>query len=294
VVVGGSVDVVVVVVRFGGTEVVSFAPGKLGELEHADAMTASVARTSRGRSPPRSRMGVTRGQAIVSRPDADIGIRHFLEGYGMPPAHTTVRPATKGDIAEVAQLHVEAIHEGFLSSLGTAFLRRLYARLARSRHGFLLVADATAAEPDNRVIGFVGGSTNLRAFYREFVWRDGLAASLSSFSRLVRSAPRAIETLRYGNGAGPVAGDSGFEAELLAIGVSGSARRRGTGAALAQAFLEASAREGANSARVVVGSENAAAIALYERYGFAIARELELHAGSRSLIMRAKGPLRSA
>jgi ribosomal protein S18 acetylase RimI-like enzyme len=287
VVVVDAAAVVVVVVRCEGTEVVALAPGRLGELEQADAASASVANTGSTISPTRGRMGVTRQQAIVSASATNIGNKDVFEGCGMP-VQSTVRPATEGDVAQVARLHIEAIHEGFLSSLGTAFLRRLYARLCRSRHGFLLVADGTSVGDDG-VVGFVAGSTSLRDFYREFVWRDGLAASLSSAPTLARSLRRVLETLRYGTGSDSPA-ESDNEAELLAIGVSQSARRLGTGGALARAFLETSARNAATTARVVVGSENAAAIALYEACGFRVAQELELHAGVRSLVMRTDVP----
>jgi ribosomal protein S18 acetylase RimI-like enzyme len=278
--------VVVVVVR-SGTEVVPLAAGSLGELEQADATSASAINTGSTISPARGRMGVTRQQAIVSASATNIG-NNVFEGCGIP-VQSTVRPATEGDVAQVARLHIEAIHEGFLSSLGTAFLRRLYARLCRSRHGFLLVADGTSVGDADRVVGFVAGSTSLRDFYREFVWRDGLAASLSSAPKLARSLPRVLETLRYGTGSDSPA-ERHKEAELLAIGVSQSARRHGTGGALARAFLETSGRAAATTARVVVGSENAAAIALYQACGFRVAQELELHAGVRSLVMRTDLP----
>jgi ribosomal protein S18 acetylase RimI-like enzyme len=288
--VGGAVVVEVVVERCTGTEVDPFAPGMVGELEHAAATSATAASTSASRSPPRRRRGCTRSEAIVSASATDIGDKNMFEGCGVPPAQSTVRPATAGDIAQVARLHVEAIHEGFLSSLGPRFLRRLYARLARSSHGFLLVADGTSVGRPENVIGFVGGSTSLRAFSREFMRRDGLVAAVSSAPTLTRSLPRALETLRYG--AGPEDGvPSEEESELLAIGVGPAARRRGTGASLTQAFLDASGRAGATSARVVVGAENDAAIALYERSGFCVAREFELHPGARSLLMRTDVPV---
>ena len=61
-------------------------------------------------------------------------------GDGEPPSEVVVRAATSQDAGSVADLHVRAISEGFLASLGPRFLRRLYARIAKSPHGFLLVA----------------------------------------------------------------------------------------------------------------------------------------------------------
>jgi ribosomal protein S18 acetylase RimI-like enzyme len=214
----------------------------------------------------------------------------MVEGCDVPPAQSTVRSGTKRDALGVATLHVGTIDEGFLSTLGAPFLRRLYGRLAATEHGFLLVADDVTAD-GSALVGFVAGATSLRALYREFLWRDGLAAACRSIPNLARSLPKVWETLRYGTA--PPSDDGAppeDEVELLSIGVASSARGRGTGGALVEAFFGAAARTGAQSARVVVGSENHAAIRMYQRAGFVVARQLELHAGNRSLLMRTALP----
>jgi ribosomal protein S18 acetylase RimI-like enzyme len=214
----------------------------------------------------------------------------MVEGCDVPPAQNTVRSGTKRDALDVATLHVGTIDEGFLSTLGTPFLRRLYGRLAVTEHGFLLAADDMT--PDGSVlVGFVAGTTSLRALYREFLWRDGLAAASRSIPKLARSLPKVWETLRYGTASPPDdAAPPGVEVELLSIGVASGSRGRGTGGALVEAFFAAAAHTGAQSARVVVGSENHAAIRMYQRAGFRVARKVELHAGTRSLLMRTPLP----
>jgi ribosomal protein S18 acetylase RimI-like enzyme len=226
----------------------------------------------------------------------------MVEGYGVPPAQGTVRFATNRDVPAVAALHSAAISDGFLTSLGDRFLSRLYSRIIDSSHGFLLVADGL--RPPGRsgdegaratdLAGFVAGSAEVGRLYREFLRRDGLAAALSSGFKLMTSLPRVVENLRYGtrnessreNAVGP----AGRETELLALAVDGAARRRGIGAALVEAFLTSAARSGSGSARVVVGSENDGALALYGRAGFVPSARLELHSGTESLLMRVRLP----
>lgn len=58
------------------------------------------------------------------------------------------------------------------------------------------------------------------------------------------------------------------EAELLTLAVAPDARRRGMGAALVSAFVQESARRGADSAFLEVADDNAAARALYAAAGF--------------------------
>jgi ribosomal protein S18 acetylase RimI-like enzyme len=205
-----------------------------------------------------------------------------------------IRPAIGEDVERVAHLHATSIVEGFLPSLGSRFLCRLYRRVIRSPHGFLLASQCAAtpgvhAEGDELgpISGFVAGATNVRQLYREFIVRDGVAAAISSAGRLARSVPRAVETLRYGSGD-PLAGEHDNDhgsAELLALAVDGAHRNRGIGASLVQAFLVTASEAGSSSARVVVGRANSGAIRLYRDAGFEPGSTLELHAGTPSLVL---------
>jgi ribosomal protein S18 acetylase RimI-like enzyme len=55
---------------------------------------------------------------------------------------------------------------------------------------------------------------------------------------------------------------------VLGMGVAASHRSQGVGAALLRATLEAASARGITRVELVVRADNAAAIALYERYGF--------------------------
>ncbi len=213
-----------------------------------------------------------------------------MEGDDVPPARCNVKEATRSDVDVVAALHIAAIHEGFLATLGARFLRHLYARIVESPHGFLLVAETPPAPEHDpvQVSGFVAGAVSVRRLYREFMLHDGLVASVTSAPRLVRSLPRVIETLRYGSRPAPGSETVPVpEAELLSLAVAADSRRQGAGAALVDGFLAEAARRGCTSARVVVGADNDAAVALYRRGGFEAAETLEVHEGTTSLLMRA-------
>jgi len=191
-----------------------------------------------------------------------------------------VRSATSLDAAVAASLHAQLITEGFLSSLGPRFLRRLYHRIARSDGSFLLIADDQGS-----TIGFIAGSVAVGRLYRTFLLRDGVAASFSAPLRLVTALPRVLETLRHGHrGEGAAAG------ELLAVAVHPAWRGRHVGRQLVDAFLQEVGRRGLASAQVVVGADNAAAIAMYRRAGFTPARAFELHRGTSSVLMETAVP----
>jgi len=203
---------------------------------------------------------------------------------GSPPdqrrAPVRLRRGAPSDAAAVAAMHHELIAEGFLSSLGQRFLRRLYRRVALSDDAFVLVAEADATP-----VGFIAGAVSLGRLYRRFAARDAVVVVLGSLPRLVAAWRRALETLRHGD---EPAGSPGA-AELLSVAVRPQWRGRGVGARLVTGFLAEVAGRGADASRVVVGADNAAAIAMYRRAGFVPARTFELHRGTTSLLMEHAG-----
>ena len=220
------------------------------------------------------------------------------------PART--RPGRPEDARRVAELHAGQISTGFLSFLGPRFLARLYRRMVRSPHAFVLVAETSGGpatyggpatgEQDlagrdpggtlgrreaSQVVGFVAGATDLAALYRSFLVRDGVPAALAVAPRLALSWRRALETLRHGQGGAGTARGT----ELLAIAVDPAAAGRGIGRQLVDGFLAEVAARRAEAAYVVVGATNERAVALYRRAGFAEAERFELHPGTESLVL---------
>lgn len=193
-----------------------------------------------------------------------------------------LRTATGADVARVAQLHSTCIDDGFLTSLGGRFLRRLYGRLVSSPNGFILVAEL---KDEGAVIGFVAGTVDLRGFSVEFARHDGLVAALSAI-RSRAGVLRALETLKYSRAASDIGGRRPGEAELLALAVDHPFRRCGIGQSLVEEFLRTTGALAATSATVVVGARNEGASALYGRCGFETDRRIAIHRGADSLVLR--------
>lgn len=188
-----------------------------------------------------------------------------------PEGGSGVRRAVAAEVDVVARLHVNAIGEGFLATLGRRFLARLYRRMLRSERSFVLVAaDGTD------VLGFVAVAEDTRAFYREFLLRDGFIAGMAALQGLLRRPRHVWETLRYGASADV----SGLpRAEVLAVAVDAAARGRGLGTRLLEEALSELGRRGVRSARVVTVPDNEAARRMYEAAGFERRATIELHHG---------------
>ena len=184
-----------------------------------------------------------------------------------------VRPGTSSDAQVAARLHASQITEGFLPTLGPRFLARLYRRITIDPGSFLFLA-----EDQGQTAGFIAGSVDVRRLYKTFLLRDGARALLSALPTITRGWRKVLETL--GHGSGDVEG-----AELLSVAVDPAWQGHGVGQRLVEAFLTEVGNRSVDRANVVVGASNAAAIALYRRSGFREIQQMEVHAGTRSLLM---------
>ncbi len=170
-----------------------------------------------------------------------------------------IRFAGLDDARRLADLHARRINEGFLASLGPAFLSRLYRRVVRSPRAFAVVA-----VDEGRIVAFCAAAENTGRLYREFVVRDGLAAGVLSAPTIVRSLPHVIETLRYPSTTGDLP-----DAEILAAVTDVDAASKGWGSLVLHESLAELERRGCATAKVVTAATNEAALRLYERCGFA-------------------------
>lgn len=188
------------------------------------------------------------------------------------------RLARDTDAARLAELHASRITDGFLPSLGPAFLARLYRRIVRSTDSFAYVV---TDEPSDRVVGFAAATADLGQLYRSFALRDGVVAGIVAAPQLLRSWRRVLETVRYPAAEGTDLPD----AEILAVAVDADAGGRGIGKLVVDAATRGLADRGENAIKVVAGSDNAIALRLYESCGYRVQARVEVHEGVSSEVL---------
>jgi ribosomal protein S18 acetylase RimI-like enzyme len=185
-----------------------------------------------------------------------------------------IRRAGRSDAPAIAAIHREQIPWGLLSRLGGEFVTAFYGALVESPLGFGFVAEA-----DGRVVGFATGVVDWRRFYREFLRRH-LRLAVRAFAADLRGGRwrRLLETTRYAaSGALP-------PAELVSIAVSPEARGGGVAAGLVTRVLREFSERAVAAVRVTAGTDNAPARRLYERAGFTLHSEAEIHRGEFAAI----------
>jgi ribosomal protein S18 acetylase RimI-like enzyme len=149
--------------------------------------------------------------------------------------------------------------------------------VVRQPGGFALVHEGDEAA----IIGFIAGATDVGALYKSFLLRDGVVAAAGAVAPLARSWRRALETLRY-----PASTTTELpDAEILAVAVDAPATGRGIGRALVDAAGLQFLSRGATSVKVVAGADNVAAVRLYEACGYQVVEQIEVHDGTRSVVL---------
>jgi ribosomal protein S18 acetylase RimI-like enzyme len=181
-------------------------------------------------------------------------------------------------VKRAVQLHISEIPKGFLTGLGERFLFLVYKTIVAHEESFLI-----GAFDDQKLVGFICGSTDTAGLYRDFALAHGFrVAGLlvpAIFSpRVVRGI---LETVIYPKRSIP----NIPRAAILNFAVHPAARGKGVGGRLLNALGREFRRRGENMIRIVCGSDQMAAQRLYLRNGATEICSLELHRGVKSLVM---------
>ncbi|MHC4525760.1 MAG: GNAT family N-acetyltransferase, partial [Planctomycetota bacterium] len=201
--------------------------------------------------------------------------------FGQSSCDTTARSETsqlRYDVLsakharQIAQLHIEGINRGFISSLGIDFVTALYEAIAEDDSCFGIISE------NEEVLGFVAFATDINKLYKSIIRKRGLrfafllATKMISFKRI----KRVFETLFYPS---KVKDDEMNlpSAELLSIVIAPKARRSRQATQLIQKGFDHCHNHGINRVKVMVAADNAPANKLYQKCGFEFAKEIDSH-----------------
>lgn len=186
--------------------------------------------------------------------------------------------ASAVDFQRLAELHLESITDGFLTSLGDRFLRAMYAAIAKSAYADLLVA-----REEGRIVGFICSSSSLSRVYRDFVISAGPGVWLVMATRVLRFSTfrRIVETAFYPVSRGA---DHAGDVEVLNFCVDVDQRGRGVGQQLFSALVASLSVRGAQTLKIVTGASQDSAQRFYQSAGATLVGETEVHQGEPSLV----------
>ena len=171
----------------------------------------------------------------------------------------------------VAELHIEGISTGFISSLGIDFVTELYSAISEDENSF-----GYFANEDGRALGFVTFSCNLGKLYKyvlkkrflKFAPKIALRMfSISTFRKVIANLlyPSKLKKMNLP------------EAELLSIVVAEGGRGKGLAGKLVQAGFQECRRRGIDKVKVLVAANNEPANKMYKKCGFELYTQIDSH-----------------
>lgn len=190
-------------------------------------------------------------------------------------------PLSTQHASDVANLHIQGISTGFISSLGSGFVTALYKIIAEDENSFGFVA-----VEDGKVLGFVAFSTNLSRLYKHIAlkkcFRFGfiLARKMLSIQTIKKIWANIFYPKKMKQMNLP-------DAELLSIVVAPEGRGKGIAKQLTDAGFEECRKMGIDKVKVLVAADNELANKLYRKCGFDLHSEVDSH-GVKSNIYVAK------
>jgi GNAT superfamily N-acetyltransferase len=172
---------------------------------------------------------------------------------------------------DVARLHIEGIHMGFLSSLGIDFVTALYKAIAKSKNSFGYVA-----LKEEKVVGFASFTTDLNRLYKSVVYESGLKFFVLLFRRMFSLAMirKVFETLFYPSRIKKI---NLPKAEFLSMAISPDARGHGLATRFVKTGFEECRRRGVKELKILAAEKIIPINKMYEKFGFQVTTKIENH-----------------
>jgi ribosomal protein S18 acetylase RimI-like enzyme len=194
-----------------------------------------------------------------------------------------VRNAEASDLSGIVSVHISAFPGFFLTSLGSRFLKLMYASFISDALGVLLVSVA----PHGAVVGFLASTRSPHRFFGILRRQKGFALGLAALPSVLRHPLRLLNrlylALRYRGDAMP--GLGGFWL-LSSLGVAGNYAGSGVGSRLLEQFCSLARLEGAPGVYLLTDADNnEPTLAFYKRHGFVVHDEKPHHHGRRMLLL---------
>jgi ribosomal protein S18 acetylase RimI-like enzyme len=176
------------------------------------------------------------------------------------------RLARSEDYPSIAEIHLLAFNDFFLSSLGKSFLRTYYKASLKNEE---CVAVCAISE-DNKIIGFAIGTRLSQGYHKRLLVKNFFPFLLRSLEIIIKN-PGAIIRLSRNLKKTANSMDDGLYAELLSIGVLESVKGKGVGWRLINLFEQELVSRGCKMVALTTDYyKNDDVINFYKKQGYGI------------------------
>lgn len=177
-----------------------------------------------------------------------------------------IRVADKSDFKFLADIHIKAFDDFFLTSLGVNFLQAYYKASLKSKESIAFCA----TNQEGKIIGFSSGCTLAAGFHKRLVFANFFLFLFQGII-LLFTKPKAILRLARNLDKNENETDDGKYAELLSIGVLPSSKGLGVGKALIKAFEEEAQKRGCKKISLTTDyTGNQDVLSFYKNTGYEV------------------------
>ena len=182
---------------------------------------------------------------------------------------------------QLAQLHISALPESFLGSLGEGFLTLVYKQLISDTE-IITVAEIK----DDKVVGFITAGSGLRRIYFKLIWKPLPTMMALLRSRIsLQKLGGIVEVVRYTfstRAPHKTAARTDISSELYLLAVDPQYRRRGIASKLLNELICSFSEAGIREFKVLVSEQLEGAQKFYEGHGLQ-RRSCFLHHGRHAI-----------
>lgn len=170
------------------------------------------------------------------------------------------------DSKVVADIHMQAFTNFFLTELGASFLRTYYKAVILNDDSIAVCAE----NHDNKIVGFATGSRLSKGYNRQLVLKNLMPFTWQAI-KLIFTRPGAIYRIikNFEKKTNPL--DEGNYSELLSIATLPEAQGHGTGKGLLKKFEEGVVKHGCTQIALTTDfHNNNQVVEFYQRNGYKI------------------------
>jgi len=184
-----------------------------------------------------------------------------------------IRLIDREDCEQVARLHTTNIQIGVLSILGISFVKLIYQSMIGSNNAFCIVA-----EDNNKIVGFVSGTTSLNKFYKEFIKNNFIKAPIVLLPKIInpKIMRKIFNILLYPNRVHGLP-----EAEFMSIVIDERYRVKGLARILINELIKDFKKRGINKFKSVVSSSLVSVYKFYEIMGATFHSDIAVYKGEK-------------
>lgn len=188
-----------------------------------------------------------------------------------------IEPLKRASAGRAANLHIQGIPTGFISSLGLGFVAALYEAITEDKNSFGFVV-----VEDDKVLGFVAFSTNLSKLYKHVAFKKGFKFGFILAGRIfsIQTVKKIWANIFYPKKMRRM---NLPDAELLSIVIAPEGRGKGIAKQLIEKSFEECANRGIDKVKVLVGTDNEPANKLYQKCRFDLIAQINSHGTSSNV-----------